>query len=71
MVQYIEKLSKEEVLDRIKKLAEEIYNEFSSGSSSIKLAVRCNIKNIEYDQQRYKITLKERIESREFLIWVM
>jgi len=66
MVQYIEKLSKEEVLDRIKKLAEEIYNEFSSGNPSIKLAVRGNIKNIEYDEKRDIITLKEKIGSREF-----
>jgi DNA topoisomerase-6 subunit A len=66
MVQYIEKLSKEEVLDRIKKLANEIYNEFSSGNPSIKLAVRGNIKNIEYDEKRDIITLKEKIGSREF-----
>ena len=66
MVQYIEKMSKEEILKRIKDLGDKILKEFENGQPVIEFAVRGNIKNIEYDEKRDIITLKEKIGRREF-----
>jgi DNA topoisomerase-6 subunit A len=65
--EYYEKISDEEIVKRIKDLGEKIYNEFENENPSIEFAVRGNIKNIQYDEKKDLILLKEKIGKREFL----
>lgn len=55
-----------EVLEKIKKLAKNIYKEFIQGNPKIELVARGTLKSIEYDEKRDLILLKKSKFLREF-----
>ncbi len=61
-----EKISRNEIINRITSFAKKIYEDFVSGNPKFEFIVRGNLKNIEYDHYKDLILLKKRLGQREF-----